>query len=915
MRPSHARFALLGAIALLSFAPSLQAAPVVPGFERFGRSGASPAPAGDLLLGELNCVLCHSAKGTPAKQGPVLDKVGERVRVAYLRKFLRDPQETKPGTAMPNLFVDDPKRDAKVEALVHFLASTGRTRPERSDAKAVNTGHDLFDRVGCVACHGPRDAKGEAEKTAATHVPLVDLKGKYTIASLAAFLENPQQARPSGRMPGLLTMVDVKERKKEAHELANYLIQGVKVAAAPTGTGAAKYAYYEGKWDALPDFTKLKPIATGVGKAFDLAEARRHTEYALVFEGVFRIDQPGTYTFHTSSDDGSRLYVDDKQVVDNDGIHPQKEASGKIELKKGVHAVRVAFFQEGGGDALEVEVDGAGLARQNLAGLTAVDEAALQKAPTPAANPDDFTLDPALVKEGKELFASTGCANCHTLQKIKSTLPARALANVEGGCLGAKKPGVPWYDLDDAQKKTLAAALGHPDVDKTPTAVISRTMLAFNCYACHSRDKIGGPEEELKKHFETTQPEMGDEAKTPPPLDGVGGKLRPAYFKNLLNVGAHDRPYMLTRMPAFGTAALGPIQAALTEVDSPKFPPVPEVKFDETIAKVKGIGRHMTGDKAFGCIKCHTFAGNKAEGVQGIDMTLMTTRLNRDWFFAYLADPSKIRPGTRMPSIFDKGKSTLRNVLDGSPELQTEAFWVYLSDGKKAPIPSGVGGKKSIPLVPETETIIYRNFIDGAGPRAIAVGYPEKVSLAFDANDLRIAMIWHGAFMDAGRHWTDRGTGFEGPLGDNILHLPAGPSFATLAKADAPWPKESAKSIGEHFRGYKLTPDERPTFLYAIGDIAVTDTPAPVKVGKDVGLKRTIELTAAKDVSDLYYRAAVGSKIVELGNGVFTIDGALKMTLTSAKPAVVRSAAGKMELLVPVEFKDSKSRIVQEYAW
>ncbi|HEX3314376.1 MAG TPA: hypothetical protein VHR72_05755, partial [Gemmataceae bacterium] len=147
------------------------------------------------------------------------------------------------------------------------------------------------------------------------------------------------------------------------------------------------------------------------------------------------------------------------------------------------------------------------------------------------------------------------------------------------------------------------------------------------------------------------------------------------------------------------------------------------------------------------------------------------------------------------------------------------------------------------------------------------------------------------------------------------LHLAAGPSFATLAKADAPWPTAKAKSIGEHFGGYKLTPDERPTFLYRIGDVSVTDTPAPVVVGKDFGLKRTIDLTATKNVSDLYYRAAVGSKIVDQGKGVYTIDGSLKMTITSAQPPVIRAVAGKMELVVPVEFKDSKSRIVQEYTW
>ena len=66
-----------------------------------------------------------------------------------------------------------------------------------------------------------------------------------------------------------------------------------------------------------------------------------------------------------------------------------------------------------------------------------------------------------------------------------------------------------------------------------------------------------------------------------------------------------------------------------------------------------------------------------------------------------------------------------------------------------------------MPLVVKQEPIVYRNFITGAGNRGIGVGYPERAHLAFDANDLRLAMIWQGAFMDARRHWTGRGEGFE----------------------------------------------------------------------------------------------------------------------------------------------------------
>ena len=101
-----------------------------------------------------------------------------------------------------------------------------------------------------------------------------------------------------------------------------------------------------------------------------------------------------------------------------------------------------------------------------------------------------------------------------------------------------------------------------------------------------------------------------------------------------------------------------------------------------------------------------------------------------------------------------------------------------------------------MPLVPTDEAIIYRNFIQGAGNRAIAVGFPEKLNLAFDANELRLALIWKGGFIDAARHWTDRGAGAEGPLGDDILQLPPGPGFAVLPKTDAPWPTANPRENG-----------------------------------------------------------------------------------------------------------------------
>src|SRR5439155_11638076 len=137
----------------------------------------------------------------------------------------------------------------------------------------------------------------------------------------------------------------------------------------------------------------------------------------------------------------------------------------------------------------------------------------------------------------------------------------------------------PWYSLGPVQRTALAAAIhAPPAVSKEPAAVIARALTTFNCYACHVRDKVGGPTDETNKLFQTTQPEMGDEGRVPPPLDGAGAKLNPDYFKQILDKGTHDRPYMHTRMPGFGTANVGHLAALFASLD--KLPTTADGKLD-----------------------------------------------------------------------------------------------------------------------------------------------------------------------------------------------------------------------------------------------------------------------------------------------------------------------------------------------
>lgn len=369
---------------------------------------------------------------------------------------------------------------------------------------------------------------------------------------------------------------------------------------------------------------------------------------------------------------------------------------------------------------------------------------------------------------------------------------------------------------------------------------------------------------------------------------------------------------MLTRMPRFGATNVGFLAPILDKLDSTAIKPLPPIDLDTSDKRTKAIGRRLVGAQGFGCIKCHTFAGRKSSGIQALSLTMMTRRLKAEWFHDYMRTPLSYRPGTRMPTPFPNGQTTLPRILEGSVDKQLAAMWAYLADGDQAILPVGlVTGQ--VEIVAFDEAVIYRNFIDGAGARAIGVGYPEKLNLAWDAGSLRPAMLWHGAFIDAARHWNGRGAGFEPPLGDNILRLVEGVPLAILADEKTPWPDASTKELGYQFRGYRLGEYQRPTFLYSFGKLKVEDHFQPVGQEEVYLMQRRLKL-AGTAAGPVYFRAAAG-EITEAGVGTYKIDGRWTMQLKSATRPLIRDSGGRKELLVPIALQGGACEIGQEFDW
>jgi hypothetical protein len=146
----------------------------------------------------------------------------------------------------------------------------------------------------------------------------------------------------------------------------------VPVPAEKPGGGkpGLKVGFYSGNWDKLPDFNALKAARTSVVPKIDLRFAGTDKFFGLTFDGYLDVPVTGVYQIYLSSDDGARIILDNKQLIDYDGIHGAGEMSSPAALEKGLHPIRLIYFQREGGLDLKVSWEGPGLIKQEVKSFT-----------------------------------------------------------------------------------------------------------------------------------------------------------------------------------------------------------------------------------------------------------------------------------------------------------------------------------------------------------------------------------------------------------------------------------------------------------------------------------------------------------------------------------------------------------------
>lgn len=434
---------------------------------------------------------------------------------------------------------------------------------------------------------------------------------------------------------------------------------------------------------------------------------------------------------------------------------------------------------------------------------------------------------PERIAAGREFFAKQRCNACHTTGEKFPAPAAPALASLtsDRGCLAVSRAsGTPRYELSAAQRNALALALRtmkSPPPEESAAQMIEWQMARLNCSACHVRGRHGGPEPARAQFFTVNDPgieSLGEMAHLPPLLDRVGRKLTPEWFAKILwgDDGA-VRPYMNTRMPAFGRAQTEPLIALFEQADALAKP------FQMDVSGLLGHqrsepGRKLIGAGGLGCVSCHGLKDRKSLGPPVVRLTHTVQRLRPEYFKELLLDPQGTQPGTVMPPLFAGRKSADKDV---------ETIWTYLKELDGQPLPEGLFSDADYELKPDAtgRPIVLRSFVEGAGTHAIGVGFPGGLNATFDAKTCRWTQVWRGRFLDAMSNFQDRTMKPIKPLGTDVKALP---------------PADGERE----FRGYRLSTDGVPTFLYRRDGKDVDDTLRPASDGK--AFERVVKVDGAE---------------------------------------------------------------------
>jgi len=523
------------------------------------------------------------------------------------------------------------------------------TTPALRQAESLHFGRELFLEKRCAKCHAGNLSSPVPEL--AMDAPAFEgIGARLNYAWLVQWILDPKAARASVHMPKLLHGTAA---KADATAMAAYLMT---LRSAPTAAPERSVSRSGGNSKAVQEIARRSgPNAKPVLESSE-APVDPNQEKKPIFE---RLHCAGCHN-----------------APDRTEIDP-----AKVSLK---HVA--AKFREGQlAEFLKVperHFEWTRMPNFKLADAEAKELADFLLKHADKAEPVAAPTDPAVLARGKQLVQSAGCLNCHSVAGLENKLAAPALAKIAKeakGCLtGKRSPEMkaPDFAFSALEREALVAFV-QTDFSSlsrhAPLEFASRETRLLNCAACH------GPIELV------------------PPLDALGGKLRPEWaaeflagqpFKVRADIHPKGDRWVEARMPSFRSRAKLLAEAMAMQQGYPPRTP-DEGPIDEEAAK---IGHKMVGkDNGLSCISCHAVNDLPALEVfesEGVNLGLAGARLLKPYFFRWMRNPLAIDPATKMPAYFEDGRSALTDYYEGDAEKQIDALYQYLRQAERMAPPA-----------------------------------------------------------------------------------------------------------------------------------------------------------------------------------------------------------------------------------
>ncbi len=189
--------------------------------------------------------------------------------------------------------------------------------------------------------------------------PSAGLEVRYTLDGTTPTMESPRYTNPLVLSASMVVSARCFHDGEAVTSVVKKRFERVTPQPAATVLDpkpGVKLRVFGGKWDKIPNFDVMKPMPVSIVNSIGLPKGPTVEYQGRVFEGYFTVPSTSLYRFSLTSDDGSKLWINDQLVVDNDGLHGSETVEGTAALSAGPHKIRVEYFNKTGGATLNLKM-------------------------------------------------------------------------------------------------------------------------------------------------------------------------------------------------------------------------------------------------------------------------------------------------------------------------------------------------------------------------------------------------------------------------------------------------------------------------------------------------------------------------------------------------------------------------------